>query len=62
MVKEFVSKKGNWHTDGWVNLSIRDFGLGLVFHGVWKKQNKAFGVDLTILFFEFHFKIWKWSV
>jgi hypothetical protein len=60
MVKEFGSNRGDWHTEGWVSLNIRDFGLGLVFHGVWKKQNKAFGVDLTILFFEFHFETWKW--
>ena len=62
MFKEFGSKKGNWHIEGWVSLSIRDFGLGLVFHGVWKKQNKAFGVDLKILFFEFYFETWKRSV
>lgn len=62
MVKEFGFKKGNWRTEVWVSLSIRDFGLGLVFHGVCKKQNKAFGVDLTILFFEFYFETWKWSV
>jgi len=55
MIKEFFKKGKEWRCEGWVSLSLKDFGLGLITYN----NKKCHNFKITILFFDFYISCYK---
>lgn len=55
-----TSKK--WRREGWLSLSLRDFGFGFHLY-FWRRKNawgtSGFSVNCYLLFVDFHLEVWK---
>jgi len=57
-----ISKRGKkWRTEGWLSVTLRDFGLGFHLYQ-WRSKN-SFGstgvaINIYFLFLDFHLEIW----
>ena len=51
-----VRKSGKkWRAEGWLSLSLQDFGLGLHLY----KWRGGLAVNIYFLFLDFHLEVWK---
>ena len=58
MTKEFFKHGKKKSYDGWVDLSLGNFGLGFSFHNHGGKVTKGGNLQINILFFEFYISVW----
>jgi len=65
MDKEILIRKSKWSAQGWLSISIRNFGLGFHLYGWRDKKHKPLNGGLAINFYlplvDFHLEIWKRS-
>jgi len=55
MSKEFYKKFKKWDCEGWVELSFKYFGLGIIPYNTKGTHN----IEINILFFEFYVSFYK---
>ena len=60
-MKEFYKRGKKWRTEGWLSLSLSDFGLGFHLYR-WQSKNspgsKGMVINIYFLFLDFHLEIW----
>ena len=61
MVKEFCKRGKKRSAEGWVSLSLKEFGLGFSFHAHRRGFSRGFNLQINILFFEFFIDTWPRS-
>ena len=55
LTKEISKKVKKWRAEGWLSLSLRDFGFGFHLY----KWRGGVAINLYLPFLDFHLEIWK---
>ena len=63
MDKDIFMQKGKWRTEGYLSISLRNFGLGFFLYA-WRPKTEislggGFSINLHLLFLDFHLETWK---
>lgn len=57
--KELHKRGKRWQREGWLSVSLRDFGLGFHFHRYRGRSSSGITINLYLLFIDFHLELWR---